>query len=348
VRLGLNLGYWTRDDDLGSFASAVLAEQLGFDVVWVAEAYGSDAATVLGHLSARTERIGLGAAVFQIPARAPTMTAMTASTLDALSGGRFHLGLGVSGPQVSEGWYGVRFDDPLGRTREYVQIIRAAWTRRRVEHSGRHWTLPLPDGPGKALQLTLHPERDRIPIYLASLGPRNLALTGEIADGWLGLFPTPDTLPEQIATIAAGREAAGRDMTGFDVAPSLPLVVGPDPVECADATRRFTALYVGGMGSRERNFYNELASRMGYEKEAAAVQEAYLERRYADAEAALPFGFLDSVALLGPRERIAERLAGYAAAGVTTLNVMVRQQSAEQTAAALRALVEAAEAAAIR
>jgi alkanesulfonate monooxygenase SsuD/methylene tetrahydromethanopterin reductase-like flavin-dependent oxidoreductase (luciferase family) len=206
----------------------------------------------------------------------------------------------------------------------------------------------LPDGPGKALQLTLHPQRERIPIYLASLGPRNLTLTGEVADGWLGLFPSLETLPEQIATIAAGRATAGLDLTGFDVAPSLPLVVGPDLERCADATRKFTALYVGGMGSRERNFYNELACRMGYEKEAAAVQEAYLQRRHADAEAALPFGFLDSVALLGTKERIAERLAGYAAAGVTTLNVMVRQQTLPEVEAALRVLVEAAESAGVR
>src|SRR5882757_7230732 len=336
MRLGLNLCYWGRDADSSRFPLALLAEELGFAVVWVAEAYGSDAATVLGHLTARTERIDLGAAVFQIPARAPTMTAMTAATLDALSDGRFRLGLGVSGPQVSEGWYGVRFDDPMGRTREYVEIVRAAWSRRRVEHVGRHWTLPLPDGPGKALHLTLHPARERIPVYLASLGPRNLALTGEIADGWLGLFPALDTLPEQLATIAAGRAEVGLDMTGFDVAPSLPLVVGDDVAACADATSAFTALYVGGMGSPERNFYRDLAGRMGYPEAAAAVQEAYLARRYADAEAALPLGFLDSVALLGPRERIADRLAGYAAAGVTTLNVWPRQETAAESAAALR------------
>jgi F420-dependent oxidoreductase-like protein len=324
---------------------ASVAERLGFSVVWVAEAYGSDAVSVLGHLSARTDRIDLGAAVLQIPARAPTMTAMTAATLDALSGGRFRLGLGVSGPQVSEGWYGVRFDDPIGRTREYVEVVRAAWSRGPVEHAGKHWMLPLPDGPGKALRLMLEPIRERIPLYLASLGPKNLALTGQVADGWLGLFPALDTLPEQIAAIAAGRAQVGRDMTGFDVAPSLPLVVGDDVSACADATRGFTALYVGGMGSRERNFYRDLAARMGYEADASAVQEAYLARRHAAAEAALPLAFLDAVALLGTRERIAERLAAYAAAGVTTLNVMVRHQTVEESEAALRTLAEAADSA---
>jgi len=343
MRLGLNLGYWGAGNDASRLELAILAEKLGLAVVWVAEAYGSDAPTVLGHLTARTFRVELGSAVFQIPARAPTMTAMTAATLDVLSHGRFRLGLGVSGPQVSEGWYGVRFDDPLGRTREYIEIVRAAWTRQRVEHGGRHWTLPLPDGPGKALQLTLHPVRERIPIYLASLGPKNLTLTGEIADGWLGLFPAIDTLPEQIAVIAAGRAAVGLDLSGFDVAPSLPLVVGDDVAACADETRAFTALYVGGMGSSKQNFYRDLATHMGYGAQAAAVQEAYLQRRYAEAEAALPLGFLDSVALLGPRERIAERLAAYADVGVTTLNVSLRHPDLDVLAGWLRTLVEAAE-----
>jgi F420-dependent oxidoreductase-like protein len=341
VRLGLNLGYWAPGEDASRLRLAALAERLGFSVVWVAEAYGSDAVSVLGHLSARTDRIDLGAAVLQIPARAPTMTAMT----DALSGGRFRLGLGVSGPQVSEGWYGVRFDDPMGRTREYVEIVRAAWSRGPVEHAGKHWMLPLPDGPGKTLRLMLEPIRERIPLYLASLGPKNLALTGQIADGWLGLFPALDMLPEQIAAIAAGRAQVGLDMTGFDVAPSLPLVVGDDVAACADSTRAFTALYVGGMGSRERNFYRDLAARMGYEAAAAAVQEAYLARRHAAAESALPFEFLDSVALLGTRGRIAERLAAYAAAGVTTLNVMVRHPTVEESEAALYVLAAAAESA---
>lgn len=346
MRLGLNLGYWTRDEDAVRFATAEYAEELGLDVVWVAEAHGSDAATVLGHLTARTRRIGLGSATFRIPGRTPTMTAMTAATLDGLSDGRFHLGIGLSAPELSEGWYGVRFTDPLGRTREYVEILRRTWTQQLLEYSGTHWTLPLPDGPGKPQHLALAPQRDRIPIYLGAGGPRNLALTGEIADGWLGLFPAVDDLPDQIAAVAAGRAKAGLDLTGFDVAPSLPLVVGPDTEACADDTRALLAPHVGGPGFGTRNnSYYELAARLGHEREAAAVRRAWSQERYTDAATALPFGFLDAVALLGGRDRIAERLAQYAKVGVTTLNVMVRQRGIEQCRAALRVLVEAAESA---
>src|SRR4051794_30290862 len=184
MRLALNLGYWGAGNDSDNLALAQEAERLGYSVVWAAEAYGSDAATVLSWVAAQTTRIDVGSAIFQIPARTPTMTAMTAATLDVLSGGRFRLGLGVSGPQVSEGWYGVKFDKPLARTREYVEVIRMAMRRERVDHQGTNWTLPLPDGPGKALKLTVHPVREHIPLYIAAVGPRNLELAGEIADGW--------------------------------------------------------------------------------------------------------------------------------------------------------------------
>lgn len=343
MRLGLNLGYWGQGNDVRSLALAADADRLGFAVVWVAEAYGSDAVSILGHLTARTTSVDVGAAVLQIPARAPTMTAMTAATLDTLSNGRFRLGLGVSGPQVSEGWYGVPFADPLGRTREYVEIVRAALSRERVKHEGKHHTLPLPDGLGKALQLTIHPPREHIPIYFGAVGPRNLALTGEIGDGWLALFPAVQALPGAIATIAKARAEAGLDMSTFDVAPSMPLVPGGDLARCADVTRPFTALYVGGMGAKEKNFYHALATEMGYGEAADAVQAAYLERRYDDAAAALPFELLDSIALLGPKERIAERLSAYAEIGVTTMNVMVRHPDLDFCRTAMRTLVEAAE-----
>ena len=226
VKLGLNLGYWGMGNDADNLALAREADVLGYSCAWAAEAYGSDAPTVLAWVGAQTERIGLGSSILQIPARSPAMAAMTAATLDTLSGGRFRLGLGVSGPQVSEGWHGVRFAEPLARTREYVDIVNLALSRKRVRYEGRHYTLPLPDGPGKALQLTVHPVREHIPIYLASVGPKNLELTGEIADGWLAIFFSTDFAAEQLALIAAGRAKVGKDLDGFDVVASAPLLVG--------------------------------------------------------------------------------------------------------------------------
>ena len=227
MRLGLNLGYLVGSDDpRGQLALTRHAEDLGFDVVWAAEAYGSDSPTVLSWLAGQTSRIDVGSAVMQIPARTPAMTAMTAASLDLLSGGRFRLGLGVSGPQVSEGWHGVRFDKPLGRTREYVDIVRIALARKTVSYDGAHYRLPLPDGPGKALKLTIAPLRTDIPIYLAAVGPKNLELAGEIADGWLAIFYSPDHADELLGRIRVGRERAGREMDSFDVVPTVPVVVG--------------------------------------------------------------------------------------------------------------------------
>ncbi|HUR76030.1 MAG TPA: LLM class F420-dependent oxidoreductase [Sporichthya sp.] len=343
MRLGLNLGYWGMGNNASNLAYAREADELGYSVVWAAEAYGSDAATVLAFMAAQTTRIDIGAAVFQIPARQPTMTAMTAATLDSLSGGRFRLGLGVSGPQVSEGWYGVPFSAPIGRTREYIEIVNLALRREPVVYSGKHYTLPIPDGPGKKLNLIIHPVRDKVPIYLGSLGPQNLRLTGEIADGWLGLFADPEALGPVLATIAEGRAKVGNTMDGFDVSPTLPLVVGDDLAACADVTRRQTALYIGGMGSRDKNFYNDLACRMGYEAEAAAVQEHYLAKRYQEAEAALPQELLERIGLLGTVDRIADRMREYAEAGVTTINVALYHQGGPGGQSVLRTAVEALE-----
>ncbi len=340
MRLGLNLGYWGAGNDPANLALAKQADELGYAVVWAAEAYGSDAVTVLSWIAAQTSRIDVGAAVLQIPARTPAMTAMTAATLDTLSGGRFRLGLGVSGPQVSEGWHGVRFASPLGRTREYVGIVRSALRRERLKFEGEHFTLPLPDGPGKALRLTVRPARKHIPLYLAAIGPKNLALTGEVADGWLPVFFSPAHAGEQLAQIRAGADAAGRSMDGFDVVPTVPLVVGDDWRACADAVRGYAALYLGGMGSREKNFYNQLACRMGFEAEAAEVQEKYLARDRAGAMAAVPLEFLDATSLLGPEERIAEKMTQFAEAGVTTLSV---SPFSPDPGAALRTAVEALE-----
>ncbi|WP_149359726.1 LLM class F420-dependent oxidoreductase [Lolliginicoccus suaedae] len=323
MKLGLNAGYWGLGNDGGNLEVAKRAEELGFSSVWVAEAYGSDAATVMSWIAAHTSRIDIGSAVMQIPARTPAMTAMTAATLDTMSGHRFRLGLGVSGPQVSEGWHGVRFSQPLARTREYVEIVRSALRREKLVHQGKHYTLPLPDGPGKPIHLTVQGAREDIPIYLAAIGPRNLELSGEIADGWLGMFASPGMLPEQLAHVEAGRAKAGKQLAGFDVAPTLPLVPGDDWRAAADATRMFTALYVGGMGSREKNFYHQNATRMGYGAAADEVQEHFLAKRYAEAQAALPAEFLDEVGLLGPVDRIAEKMRAYAEAGVTNLIISV-------------------------
>jgi len=330
VRLGLNLGYWGAGDDADQLRLAEDADRLGIAVCWAAEAYGSDAPTVLSFIAAHTDRIDVGSAILQIPARTPAMTAMTAATLDSLSGGRFRLGLGVSGPQVSEGWYGVAYDKPLARTREYVEIVGKVLRRERLEYAGQHWTLPLPGGPGKPLRLMVHPVREHIPIYLASLGPRNLELTGEIADGWLGLFPSVRTLDDSLGHLRTGREQAGATLDGFDVAPTLPIVVGDDLAACADAVRPYAALYLGGMGSRQQNFYNQLACRMGYEEAARRVQDAYLDGRHLDAAAAVPHEFIDETSLLGPTERIAERMRAYAEAGVTTLNLALHGDPARR------------------
>src|SRR6195952_34209 len=238
MRLGLNLGYATSAAQLrDNLALAAEADRLGYDVVWVAEAYGSDAVSVLGAIAATTSRIDLGSAVMQIPGRSPAMTAMTAATLDALSGGRFRLGLGVSGPQVSEGWHGVRFGDPLGRTREYVQIVRQAIARRRVTAGGEHFTLPLADGPGKALVLSLQPVRPAVPVYLAAVGPKNLALTGEIADGWLAIFFDPESGAAHIERIHRAATAAGRDPSAIDISVQATLALDEDPERAAVLVR---------------------------------------------------------------------------------------------------------------
>ena len=343
MELGVNLGYWGAGNDADNLALAKEADDLGYAVAWVAEAYGSDAPTVLAFVAAQTTRMDIGSAIFQIPGRTPANCAMTAATLDTLSGGRFRLGLGVSGPQVSEGWHGVRFDKPLARTREYSDIVKLALSRQKVRYEGSHYVLPLPDGPGKALQLTVHPVREHIPMYLAAVGPKNLELSGELFDGWLAIFYSPDFATEQLAQIEAGRAKVGKTLEGFDVVPTVPIVVGDDPRACAEPVRGYAALYVGGMGSREKNFYNALAARMGFDEAAAKVQDLYLGREYAEAAAAVPFEFLDATALLGPKERIAEKMQALAASGVTTLTLSPFAGSIEQRTATLRTAVEALE-----
>ena len=344
MRLGLNIGFVLGGDDhLDHLKLVKEAEALGFSVTWAAEAYGSDAATLLSWIAGQTTTIDVGAAVFQIPARTPAMTAMTAATLDRLSGGRFRLGLGVSGPQVSEGWHGVPFAQPLLRTREYVAIVNSALRRETVAFEGKHFTLPLPDGPGKALKLSIRPIRDHVPVYLAAVGPKNLELAGEIADGWLGILNDPSYLGEQLNHIKAGREIrqAGLGLADFDVVASVPVVVGDDLAACADPIRGYTALYIGGMGSREKNFYNALAVRMGYADEAKEVQDLFLAKKHREAMAAVPQKFIDSVSLLGQKERIADKLTAYAEAGATSVALTPFEPTVEQRIATIRTVAEA-------
>jgi F420-dependent oxidoreductase-like protein len=324
MRLGLNLSYSgpQLELDLGLIQEA---DRLGYHSAWTAEAYGSDAVTTAAWVAARTERIRVGTAIMQIPARTPTLTATTAATLDQLSGGRFLLGLGVSGPQVVEGWHGVPFGKPLQRTREYVEIVRAVWRREKpLEFQGTYYQIPYrgPEatGLGKPLRSIIHGRSD-VPIYLAAIGPRNVALAAEIADGWLPVFFSPQRMSLFRAALEAGFRAAGAGKTleRFDVAPSVPVVVGDDVARCRDAVRPRLALYVGGMGARGRNFYNDLVCRYGYEDAARRIQDLYLAGRKEEAAAAVPDALVDEVSLCGPRERIKERLALWAASDVTTL-----------------------------
>jgi F420-dependent oxidoreductase-like protein len=345
MELGVNLGYFGTGVDQDNVAVAQEADRLGYAVAWAAEAYGSDVPTVLAWIGALTERIDLGAAVMQIPARTPAMTAMTAATLDTLSGGRFRLGLGVSGPQVSEGWHGVPFSAPLGRTREYVDIVRMALRRESVAYDGRHFTLPVPGGPGEALKRTIHPPRPDLPIYLAAVGPKNLELAGEVADGWHAIFFSPEHSGDLVRSVVTGRRRAGRGtendpLSGFDIAPSVPVVISEDVEAAADAIRPYAALYIGGMGSREQNFYNQLAVRMGFEAAAATVQDLYLARQHRDAAAAVPFELIDATALIGPRERIRDRLSRYSDAGVGTLSVAPFAGGLEERLHVVRTMAE--------
>lgn len=330
MRLDVSVGY--SGASMGDVLPLVQhAERVGLDHVWAGEAYGSDAVTVLAYLAARTERIGLGSGVLQMPARTPASTAMTAMTLDALSGGRFTLGLGLSGPQVVEGWHGVPYGKPLGRTREYVAIVRAAVARERpLVHHGEHYRIPY-DGPdatglGRPLRSILHPVRPRIPIALAAIGPRNVALAAEIADGWLPVMYSPerseDTFGHALAEGAARRDPR---LGPLDVMPAVPVRVGDDAAACRDALRPYFALYIGGMGARGRNFYHDAVSRSGFGAAADAVQDAYLDGRREDAAAAVPDELVDEMALVGPLDRVIDRLAAWRESRATALILQTTQ-----------------------
>jgi len=344
MKLGVAIGYWglglSSEDQL---AIVQEAERLGYDSVWAAEAYGSDAATILGWLSQATSRIRLGSGIFQMPGRSAAMTAMTAATLDQLSGGRMILGIGSSGPQVAEGWHGQRFGRQLQRTREYVEVVRMALRRERVVFDGETLTLPLPDGPGKALKLTIAPVQERIPIYLAAIGPRNTTLAAEIADGWIPTLFSPEHVAEFRPLLEEGfARARGKGFDDFEIAPMVNVMVTDDVDAARDAMRHYVALYVGGMGSRDKNFYNALVQRYGFEEAAKTVQDLYREGKKDEAAAALPAELIDTVSLCGPPDVVRERLAVFRDAGVGTLMVAPMAWTREERLAQLRLLAELA------
>jgi F420-dependent oxidoreductase-like protein len=322
MKLGVHIGYWglglSSQDQLEIVREA---EKLGYDSVWAAEAYGSDTATVLAWLAGQTSTIRLGAGIFQMPARSAAMTAMTAATIDQLSGGRMIIGIGSSGPQVAEGWHGQRFAKQLQRTREYVAVVRMALARERVEFKGETLELPLPDGPGKALKLTISTVQERIPVYLAAIGPKNTALAGEIADGWIPTLFSPEHVSELRPLLQEGADRAGRSLDGFDIAPTVNAFVTDDIEAARNAMRPFIALYVGGMGSRKQNFYNNLVCRYGFEQQAKVIQDFYLEGKREEAMAAIPDELIDKVSLCGPKDVVRERIAVYRDAGVGTLGI---------------------------
>jgi F420-dependent oxidoreductase-like protein len=343
MKLGLNVAYWglgiSPQDQL---VMVKAAEDAGFDSVWAAEAYGSDAATVLAWLAAQTERIRIGSAIFQMPARSPAMTAMTAATLDELSGGRMILGIGPSGPQVAEGWHGQPFARQLRRTREYVEVLRKVLARERLEYDGEIYRLPLPDGPGKALKLMIGPVQEQIPIFIAAIGPKNTALTGEIADGWIPFLFAAEHVAELRKPLDEGAARAGRSLDdgSFEIAPTVNVCIDDDIEAARDVMRPFLALYVGGMGSKDKNFYNALMRRYGFEEAAEKVQELYLSGKKKEAAEALPADFIDSVCLVGPSDRVRERLAMYRDAGVGTILATIIAPTVDGRIAMIRQLPE--------
>ena len=322
MRAGVFVAYWPWFTPQEQTELAVLADELGLDSVWVAEAWGQDAVSLLAYLAAKTERIALGSGLFQIPARQPTATAMAAVTLDVLSGGRFRLGLGVSGPQVSEGWYGVPFARPVSRTREYVEIVRRALAREApLTFQGREYQLPLEGGTGlgKPLKLLATPVQERIPIYLGAVGPKAVEQVGEIADGWLPFLVDPRASDVLFEPLQRGLAKSGRTLADIDVAAAVPMGLDPDLAKARDAVRPWLAFYLGAMGAKDKNFYVELAERSGLGESARAVQDLWLAKDRIGAAMALSDDLIDAMALACTPAQLDARLAAYADAGVTTI-----------------------------
>ena len=333
MRIGIHVGHWEgRPNDVAELA--VEAERAGFDSVWTSETWGSDAAILTAWVASHTERIGVGTGVMQMAGRTPAAAAMAALTLDHLSGGRFRLGLGVSGPQVAEGWHGTPFDHPIDRTREYVDIVREVLSREALVTSpGPHYPLPLHGGSGKPLKPNVRPLRPDLPVYLAAMGPRNVALAAEIADGWMPYLYAPERADVFAEALETGWTRGGRDRASFDVAPVVAVAFGEDVDACRDELRPHLARYVGGMGSRDANFYKEAVTRYGFGDAADQIQDAFLDGRRADAAGLVPDAMLDELCLVGPAGRVRDRLDGWRAAGVTTLLAETRDVDAIRTLA---------------
>jgi F420-dependent oxidoreductase-like protein len=334
MKLSVNLPY--AGDPRRTADIAVQMEQAGVDVLWVAEAYGFDSPTLMGFLAARTERVAIGSAILPLYSRTPALIAQTAAGLDAVSGGRAILGIGASGPQVIEGWHAVPYDRPLGRTREVIDICRRAWRREVLTNDGIY-QIPLPaglgTGLGKPLKLINHPVRDRIPIYVAALGDKNVEMTAEVADGWMPFLFIPEKAGDVWgSSLAAGQAKRAADLGPLEVVAGGALAIGDDVAPLRDLARPMVALYVGGMGARGRNFYNALARRYGFEQEAQTIQDLYLAGRKEEAAAAVPSELLELTSLIGPAGYVRERLDAFRAAGVTTLNVVPVGDAAKDVA----------------
>jgi F420-dependent oxidoreductase-like protein len=324
MRIGTGIGYANGMKEAARRVADL--EAAGVDIVWVAEAYGVDGVSLMGYLAAITERVQIGSSILPIYTRTPTLLAMTAAGIDLLSEGRCILGLGASGPQVIEGFHGVPYDAPLGRTREIIDICRQVWRREVVEHDGRHYHLPLPEeqgtGLGKALKLITHPVRDRIPIYVAALGPKNVEMTAEVADGWIPTLFWPEKAQGVWGgALAKGNANRASDLGPLEVVAGGAVAIGEGLEHLRDRARPGIALYVGGMGARERNFYNQLFHRYGFDAAADEIQELYLAGKKDEAAAAVPQEFLDATSLIGPEGFVRDRIEAYRAAGVTVLNV---------------------------
>ncbi len=329
LKLGLNLGYWGIGPQGDEATEIVLAaERAGFDSVWAAESYGSDAVSVLAYLAAKTETIQLGAAILQVPARQPAAAAMAGITIDALSGGRFIFGFGPSGPQVSEGWYGVPYAKPWGRTKEYVEVVKEIVAREgRLEHSGEHYTLPLTEGEGvtgqgKALKLNVHPIRSEIPVYLGAIGRKSVEIAAEIADGWIPIFFSVDKWQKAWGEhIEAGLNKSGRTREDFAVSPSVQVAIDGDLDAARGLVKAGLLLYLGGMGSKKTNFYADLTRRFGFAEVADEVQSLYLGGKREEAYAAIPDELVDATAMIGTEDEVAERIKRFADAGVDRMIV---------------------------
>jgi F420-dependent oxidoreductase-like protein len=348
LKLGLNLGYWgigPQADEATEIVQA--AERFAFDSVWAAESYGSDAVSVLAYLAAKTETIGLGAAILQVPARPPAAAAMAGVTIDALSGGRFIFGFGPSGPQVSEGWYGIPYEKPWGRTREYVEIVKRIVSREgKLEYEGKHFRLPLTEGEGvtgqgKALKLNIHPIRNEIPVYLGAIGRKSVELAAEIADGWIPIFFSVDKWEEAWGEhIEAGLQKGGRSREDFMVSPSVQVAIDGDLDAARGLVKAGLLLYLGGMGSRKTNFYADLTRRFGFAEVADEVQSLYLDGKRDEAYNAIPDELVDATAMIGTEEEVAERVKRFADAGVDRMIVSPMHGDFDQNVRCLEKLSE--------